>query len=219
MNFPEVFALFVFDTNAPFVSWTITNRRGEVVVEAALGTYSTAHATEQFFLQVGETYIFTIRDAFADGITGTSTGYTFVLADYLPPVVILQGDGNFGESRIESFYIPHEGEGLSEQPSMTPSIFPSPQTSLTPSFKPSSVLSAGPSQNPSMASAPTVETCRIGGEGCQAHSECCSERCFFSRCRGTTSSQKYKRASLQKDSTRDTLGEAKKNRGGLRRYR
>jgi hypothetical protein len=150
----KLFIFLIFDTNAPFVSWEITNQQGEVVAHADVGTYTgTADAAEQIYLLVHQRYTFTISDAFADGMSGTNTGYTIVLAEYNLPVVLLKGDGNFEEGRSETLYVPLEGEQLT----------------------------AAPSTSPSKDSG--EQSCKDRNEKCEDHTECCSGRCSFGSCR------------------------------------
>jgi hypothetical protein len=174
----KLFILFIFDSSAPFVSWDITNNEDMVVAEAPIGTYTTAHITEQIYLAEGATYTFTIKDAFADGISGTSTGYTIVLADAVPPIVLVEGDGNFGGSRSERFDIAPAREQIQAMSSPAPSQVPS----TLPSNTPTSEL---PSLAPSRVPVPGGPSCKSRGVACDSHTDCCSARCLFGSCRAS----------------------------------
>jgi hypothetical protein len=196
----KLFILFIFDSSSPFVSWDITNNEDMVVAEVPIGTYTTAHIIEQIYLAEGATYTFTIKDAFADGVSGTSTGYTIVLADAVPPIVLVEGDGNFGGSRSERFYIAPAGEQIQAMPSPAPSQVPSTLPSNTPTslplgtspsnqVEPTETYSPVPSELPSLAPSrvpvPGGSSCKARGVACDSHTDCCSGRCLFDSCRAS----------------------------------
>lgn len=94
--------------------WQITDQLDEtkVYAEAPYGKIKGDHSFQEVVVPAGGDLMFKIKDAADDGIAGDAEAilYEVVLVDQNGELVMVEGNGAFGTSRVETFRVPQVNE-------------------------------------------------------------------------------------------------------------
>ena len=111
--FVQIIVSIYFDPWSVDTAWTLTDETGHIVyVDVPFGRYrSQDYVQQQVLLEAGKNYIFTIKDAADNGITGPDMAmYDVTLKDEGSEIRLVEGDGNFQRRRRHVFRIPYREE-------------------------------------------------------------------------------------------------------------
>lgn len=130
-----------FDTySSVSVSWRLARVDGKVIKEAPLGTYGPFDGdaiTEEFALELGGTYLFTIHDNQGDGIcckTGEGHAAIYFGTNSSTDEVLLYDRGDFLYERSQFFTVSSNDTFVATQsPTAAPTSSNVPTTSISPS--------------------------------------------------------------------------------------